>query len=403
MPNSNYVMYGDTLSSQSVLAKFAERLPLPAFAVYPTGGYVFLSDYDHNVWLSCKAGYIAAKAHKHADDLSFVLTIGNNEVFIDPGLYNYEGQNAFRQYFVSALAHNTIIVDQQSFSTSPLLAGNSGIKNWQMFENYWQVTLFNYLFSDVCIERTLYYFSSGCLLIADIIQAAEPHTYSQLFHLGEAVEVLASEKVTQLVVNGYSATINQLIAQPQLTIHAGTIEQPGFGLISCDLNSLSATHTLEYGQHGKVVQYLTLIDLTQTHSGEVENLSDYLRVVIHSAETQQDDELRISKFIATQAVRDDLAATLVIGDVPVQISRTKTSLCSYIYEVKLVDTESISEYVYTWYLHRNKQVVRKENWSASNTYTLTLEQPGHYDLQLYLRHLPTNRRVTQIIDEIILN
>ena len=46
-----------------------------------------------------------AIAHKHADDLGFVLIEGGREVFVDSGKYGYN-RNDWRNYFTSARAHN---------------------------------------------------------------------------------------------------------------------------------------------------------------------------------------------------------------------------------------------------------------------------------------------------------
>ncbi len=47
-------------------------------------------------------------AHAHADALSFELRFGGREILIDPGTYCYHGESAWRRYFCSTLAHNTL-------------------------------------------------------------------------------------------------------------------------------------------------------------------------------------------------------------------------------------------------------------------------------------------------------
>jgi hypothetical protein len=66
-------------------------------------------------------GYLSLAAHGHADALSFVLSIGDREILIDPGTYAYHTDPAWRRYFRSTLAHNTVGIDDQDQSVQ---AGN---------------------------------------------------------------------------------------------------------------------------------------------------------------------------------------------------------------------------------------------------------------------------------------
>jgi hypothetical protein len=66
-------------------------------------------------------GYLSIAAHGHADALSFVLNIGDREILVDPGTYAYHTDPAWRRYFRSTLAHNTVGIDDQDQS---LQAGN---------------------------------------------------------------------------------------------------------------------------------------------------------------------------------------------------------------------------------------------------------------------------------------
>lgn len=50
-------------------------------------------------------------AHGHADALSVVLKVEDQEVLLDPGTYTYTGDRAWRSYFRETRAHNTVCVD----------------------------------------------------------------------------------------------------------------------------------------------------------------------------------------------------------------------------------------------------------------------------------------------------
>src|SRR5690349_19688579 len=66
-------------------------------------------------------GYLSIAAHGHADALSFVLNIGDREILVDPGTYAYHTDPAWRRYFRSTLAHNTVGIDGEDQSVQ---AGN---------------------------------------------------------------------------------------------------------------------------------------------------------------------------------------------------------------------------------------------------------------------------------------
>ena len=66
-------------------------------------------------------GYLSLAAHGHADALSLVLSIGDREILVDPGTYAYHTDPAWRRYFRSTRAHNTVGIDGEDQSQQ---AGN---------------------------------------------------------------------------------------------------------------------------------------------------------------------------------------------------------------------------------------------------------------------------------------
>jgi hypothetical protein len=61
-------------------------------------------------------GYLSIAAHAHADALSVEVRYGGVDVLADPGTYCYHGEAAWRSYFRSTVAHNTVELDGQSQS-----------------------------------------------------------------------------------------------------------------------------------------------------------------------------------------------------------------------------------------------------------------------------------------------
>ena len=81
-------------------------------------------------------GFGPLAAHGHADALSFTLSIAGQPVFVDPGTYDYFTYPAWRRYFRSTPAHNTIAIDDQDQSQllGPFLWGQRAQTRCLSFE-----------------------------------------------------------------------------------------------------------------------------------------------------------------------------------------------------------------------------------------------------------------------------
>ncbi len=69
-------------------------------------------------------GYLSIAAHGHADALSLTLSVDGEPVLVDPGTYLYGSGGAWRSWFRSTPAHNTLNIDGASQSVM------SGAFNW---------------------------------------------------------------------------------------------------------------------------------------------------------------------------------------------------------------------------------------------------------------------------------
>ncbi|WP_439392914.1 alginate lyase family protein [Bradyrhizobium sp. PMVTL-01] len=68
-------------------------------------------------------GYLSIAAHGHADALAIELRCGGQSILVDPGTFSYNASRAWRKYFRSTAAHNTLEVCgvDQSESGGPFL------------------------------------------------------------------------------------------------------------------------------------------------------------------------------------------------------------------------------------------------------------------------------------------
>ena len=72
------------------------------------------------IWCRCDGGphgYLSIAAHAHADALSIEVRYAGVEILADPGTYCYHGEPAWRSYFRSTIAHNTVELGGRSQST----------------------------------------------------------------------------------------------------------------------------------------------------------------------------------------------------------------------------------------------------------------------------------------------
>ena len=78
------------------------------------------SNHGPEIWCRCDGGphgFLKIAAHAHADALSIEVRYGGVDILADPGTYCYHGQRAWRSYFRSTIAHNTLEVDGRSQSS----------------------------------------------------------------------------------------------------------------------------------------------------------------------------------------------------------------------------------------------------------------------------------------------
>jgi hypothetical protein len=99
----------------------ATTFPAGGYSIWrgPHAGHNFHAMFDHG-----PLGYLSIAAHGHADALSLWLALDGRPVLVDPGTYRYQGGGAWRDWFRSTRAHNTLTVGGVSQSIS------AGAFNW---------------------------------------------------------------------------------------------------------------------------------------------------------------------------------------------------------------------------------------------------------------------------------
>ena len=185
----------------------AEKTRLPIRQTFPEGGYFVLGcDFETpgEIRLVADAGplgYRSIAAHGHADALSFTLSLGGREIFVDPGTYAYHTQARWRDYFRGTAAHNTLRVDgfDQSVAGGNFMwmkHARAGCSLWlssgrkDVFEGWHDGYM---VFEDPVKHRRLIELDKRArrIVVEDSLEMEEDHEVELFFHCAEECTVQA--------------------------------------------------------------------------------------------------------------------------------------------------------------------------------------------------------------------
>jgi hypothetical protein len=145
---------------------------------------------DQGIWCRADAGphgFLSIAAHAHSDALSLEVRVDGVDILADPGTYCYHGEEEWRDYFRSTIAHNTVEVARTEQSTwgGPFLwlRGATG-KVLRYAPNAWEAEHDGY--SPVTHRRTAA-LDSGVLRVEDRLDATSDVRIA--WHLGPEVSV----------------------------------------------------------------------------------------------------------------------------------------------------------------------------------------------------------------------
>lgn len=153
------------------------------------------------LWCRCDAGphgFLSIAAHAHADALSVEVRHGGVEILADPGTYCYHTDPAWRRYFRSTVAHNTLELDgeDQSVPGGPFLwvrhartergdlaVGGPGRQRWSAeHDGYLRLAVPARHRRTVVLDP-----AARTVSITDQVRSAGSHAARLAFHLGPEV------------------------------------------------------------------------------------------------------------------------------------------------------------------------------------------------------------------------
>lgn len=146
---------------------------------YKDEGYIILKNNDFHLFI--RIGDIV-KNHKHADDLSFTL-FWNQDIFIDPGIYNYD-KGTIRDYLKSSYAHNNIVLNDENYHYLTSTRNEIYLDTFEENEKFFYIRLVNKAYDFSIIKRSFYILKCDySIIIVDNISTPFSVKNTQTFNL----------------------------------------------------------------------------------------------------------------------------------------------------------------------------------------------------------------------------
>lgn len=344
---------------------------------YPKSGYYIShnswdnENYPNSTWMMFKSGY-SAKTHKHADDNSFMLYSKGKDIFVDTGWYNYNFGNWYRDYFVSARAHNSVVVDGKSYSPTAENSSNVGIFDYGKKEGYDYAAGFNDMYYGVQMDR--YFYNLGdAVLLYDNIKSEDKHVYSQLFHASEDMKILEqsdNEVLFELMDTGYYVRVRQLLNNTNLEMIKGDFDKAEYGYLSKKINDLRSIDTAKFNAEGTNVDFVTLITI-ENQDGKIENINNIdfdLQNYTLKVDSDQEYEINLKE-----------RERIHLNDISIEQQGNKLTLTNHCVG---------DGFVYAWYIiDANKNTaVDKFGFQDSNTLEYELKEKEKYIVRAYIQN-----------------
>lgn len=207
--------------------------------------------------------------HGHADALSLILSIGNADFLVDPGTYQYNGNQSLRSYFKGTRAHNTVTVDglDQARQLTGFIWEKTYTCEWsdgrdQQGRYYIQASHDGYwnLKFPVKHLRKVIELQESIFLVEDSFEGTGVHTFELNFHLHPDVGV--ERTATGIILKNCDQKVGILLAEGEFNVVKGR-EEPLSGWYSPSYGVLKETVTLQFEVEGTAadVRFRTILQI----------------------------------------------------------------------------------------------------------------------------------------------
>lgn len=272
-------------------------------------------------------------------------------------------------------------MDGRTYSTTEENSVKTGILDYEIGNDYNYALGFNDIYEGVQIDRH-YYELNDAIILYDNIESENEHTYSQIFHLSEDMNLIcATERETKLQIadTGYTVRIQQLgEKKPRLSIIHGDFQEAQYGYISREMNHLDSIDTLKYDVQGSNSDFITIITIEDAR-GLVKLTKSYDPEHVYIPVNQISFKPKTMQF-SIGSTQINLQNRLRFR--PDQITLQQSF--NHIYLRNLAqEPEGLS---YAWYIvDKSGEVVYKSGYSESPNLDYEMQGQSEYFIKAYIK------------------
>ncbi len=252
------------------------------YGVMRAAGRVIITDFG-------PLGYLSTAAHGHADALSLLISIADTPLLVDPGTYAYQEGGAWRDFFRSTAAHNTITVDgtDQSDMKGTFLWGQRAaprLLNWQSAadEDLLIAEHDGYAKFGVTHRRVVIFHKPHWLIVGDELLGTGYHQISQFWHLHPEWQAAAKEDHISIYREGLTLGMKSMgIPSAITTIHQGESD-PIQGWVSAQYGFKEPAAVIKIAANLTLpARFITIFALKEglSMAGESETITQLVRTL----------------------------------------------------------------------------------------------------------------------------
>jgi len=228
----------------SLLGQISVADSRQAFYALDSSGYYVMRDKSRGKYLIVDCGKICPDylpPHSHADTLSYELSIGDDRIIVDSGVYEYNS-GRWRDFFRSTRAHNTVVVDglNQSDVWGSFRAGRRAFPTdvkWIVNDDviFFEGGHDGYLKQvGVLHKRKIFFVDNNFWLIFDELSGEGTHLVEEYLHFHPDIEISTEN---QIVANKIGRQVVQIIP----------FERPEVRIVKGELEPIQGWYSLEFG------------------------------------------------------------------------------------------------------------------------------------------------------------
>jgi hypothetical protein len=301
MPNGMILPFGDTpniptaeRTNFQLYSSQSKIVSPPGIKYFAKGGLVV---HSHHSDKKGAIGYLAfngtfhSRQHKHADDFNIQLFSNGESILSDPGTFTYQYDLPERMYIESTRAHNCLEIDGLNYSRFRKDAFGNCIQSVDVLGDFVlidaevirkrlvsdsipnnQVKMSDAVDVEITHRRKVIYLPDNFMLVVDLVDSAQSHTYRQWFQINP--ELLLKGNETELFIrNSEGRSVARIIplspSESIAEIHSGVTVPHMQGWASVNGHSLEKSTSLCVKSDGKKAVLATLFDLKPSHKSTV--------------------------------------------------------------------------------------------------------------------------------------